>query len=66
MCKVYSGYDGTSEIEHGLCACTIDHSVQAQKPSSITFTTVCQPVRGDNPRTIASRLHVSPIHVDKP
>ena len=22
MCKVYTGYCGTSEIEHGLCACT--------------------------------------------
>ena len=25
MCKVYTGYDGTSEIEHGLFACTIDN-----------------------------------------
>ena len=24
MCKVYTGYYGTSEIEHGLCACTVD------------------------------------------
>ena len=23
MCKVYTGYCGTSEIKHGLCACTI-------------------------------------------
>ena len=23
MCKVYLGYHGTSEIEHGLCACTV-------------------------------------------
>ena len=23
MCKVYTGYRGTSEIEHGLCACTV-------------------------------------------
>ena len=22
MCKVYTGHCGTSEIEHGLCACT--------------------------------------------
>ena len=22
MCKVYTGYHGSSEIEHGLCACT--------------------------------------------
>ena len=25
MCKVYTGYHGTSEIEHGLCACTLDN-----------------------------------------
>ena len=24
MCKVYTGYCGTSEIEHGLYACTVD------------------------------------------
>ena len=23
--KVYTGYHGTSEIEHGLCACTVDN-----------------------------------------
>ena len=25
MCKVYTGYHGTSEIEHGLCACIVDN-----------------------------------------
>ena len=25
MCKFYTGYHGTSEIEHGLCACTVDN-----------------------------------------
>ena len=25
MCKVYTGYCDTSEIEHGLCACTVDN-----------------------------------------
>ena len=25
MCKVYTGYHGTSEIELGLCACTVDN-----------------------------------------
>ena len=25
MCKVCSGYHGTSEIEHGLSACTVDN-----------------------------------------
>ena len=49
ICKVYIGYHGTSEIEHGLCACTVDNppakareiigdylSVQANKPCSIS------------------------------
>ena len=45
MCKVYTGYCGTSEIEHGLCACSVDNplakapdylSVQAHKPCSIS------------------------------
>ena len=26
MCKVCTGYCGTSEIEHGLCACTVDNT----------------------------------------
>ena len=25
MIKVYTGYHGTSKIEHGLCACTVDN-----------------------------------------
>ena len=25
MCKVYTGYHGTSEIKHGLCACTVNN-----------------------------------------
>ena len=48
MCKVYTGYYGTSEIEHGSCACTVDNpelklgdylSVQADKPCSISHLT---------------------------
>ena len=25
MCKVYTRYHGTREIEHGMCACTVDN-----------------------------------------
>ena len=25
MCKVYTVYHGINEIEHGLCACTVDN-----------------------------------------
>ena len=45
MCKVYTGYHGTSEIEHDWCACAVDNpslklgdylSVQAHKPCLIS------------------------------
>ena len=45
MCKVYTEYHDTSEIKHGLCACTADNpslklgdylSVKAHKPCSIS------------------------------
>ena len=51
MCKNYIGYYDTSEIEHGLCACTVDNPraksnpralarglsiVQAHKPCSVS------------------------------
>ena len=33
MCKVYTGYHATSEIEHSLSACMADHlSVLADQP----------------------------------
>ena len=32
MCKVYTGCHGTSEIEHGLCACTVSN----QSPNGST------------------------------
>ena len=35
MCKVYTGYHGTSEIEHGLCACTVDNLLAKAQGSSL-------------------------------
>ena len=35
MCKVYTGYCGTSEIEHGLCACTIDNPLAKARGLSL-------------------------------
>ena len=35
MCKVYTGYHGTSEIEHGLCACTVDNSLAKARGLSL-------------------------------
>ena len=34
-CKVYTGYCGTSEIEHGLCACTVDNPLAKARELSL-------------------------------
>ena len=35
MCKVYTGYCGTSEKEHGLCACTADNPLAKARGLSL-------------------------------
>ena len=35
MCKVYTGYHGTSEIEHGLCAFTVDNPLAKARGLSV-------------------------------
>ena len=35
LCKVYTGYCGTSEIEHGLCACTVDNPLAKARGLSL-------------------------------
>ena len=35
MFKVYTGYCGTSEIEHGLCACTVDYPLAKARGLSL-------------------------------
>ena len=35
MCKVYTGDCGTSEIEHGLCACTVDNPLAKARGLSL-------------------------------
>ena len=42
ICKVYTGYCGTSEIEHGLCACTVDNSLA--KARGLSLRTGAQPM----------------------
>ena len=42
MCKVYTGYCGTSEIEHGLCACTVDNPLA--KARGLSLRTGTQPM----------------------
>ena len=39
-CKVYTGYHGTSEIEHSLCACTVDNHLA--KARRLSFRTGAQ------------------------
>ena len=35
MCKVYPGYHDTSEIEHGLCVCTVDNPLAKARGLSL-------------------------------
>ena len=35
MCKVYTGYHDTSEIEHGLYACTVDNPLSKARGLSL-------------------------------
>ena len=42
MCKVYTGYCGTSEIEHGLCAYTVDHPQAKAKARGLSLRTGAQ------------------------
>ena len=42
MCKVYTGYCGTSEIEHGLCACTVHNPLA--KARELSLRTGAQPM----------------------
>ena len=42
MCKVYTGYCGTSEIEHGLYACAVDNPLA--KARGLSLRTGVQPM----------------------
>ena len=42
MCMVYTDYCGTSEIEHGLCACTVDNPLA--KARGLSLRTGAQPM----------------------
>ena len=42
MCKVYTGDCGTSETEHGLCACTVDNPLA--KARGLSLRTCAQPM----------------------
>ena len=35
LCKVYTGYCRTSEIEHGLCTCTVDNPLAKARGLSL-------------------------------
>ena len=44
-CKIYTGYHDTSEIEHGLCACTVDNPLA--KARGLSLRTGAQTKPGD-------------------
>ena len=35
MCKVYTGFHGTSEMEHGLCTCTVNNPLAIARGLSL-------------------------------
>ena len=56
MCKVYTGYHGTSDIEHGLCACTVDNPLA--KVRGLSLHTGAQTIsEGIIDRTYAQTMH---------
>ena len=54
MCKVYSGYCSTSEIEHGLCACTVDNPLA--KARGLSLRTGAQTMLYLSHGTLAKRI----------
>ena len=65
MRKVDTGYIGTSELEHGLCVCTVDNpltklgdylSVQAHKPCSISHLTLLNRLKVTKPIIFILRI----------
>ena len=41
MCKDYTGYCGTSEIEHGLCASTVDNPLAKARGTNHALSLTC-------------------------
>ena len=59
-CKVYTGYYGTSEIEHGLCARTVDNPLAKAWGLSLctgTQTMLCLSLKGNY------NVHVVPLEL---
>ena len=48
MCKVYTGYCGTSEIEHGLCAKARGLSLRTGAQTMLYLSHVASPERENN------------------
>ena len=66
MCKVYTGYCGTSEIEHGLCACTVDNPLAKAQPMlylPLVVWTTEFPLMYDNPLAKAQPMLYLPLVV---
>ena len=45
MCKIYTGYHGTSEIEHGFSACTADNPLAKASGLPVSLCTGTQIMR---------------------
>ena len=62
MCKVYTGYHGTSEIEHGLCACTVDNPLA--KARGLSLRTGAQTMLYLSPRSYNNDKVTNCMHSD--
>ena len=58
MCNVYTGYCGTSETEHGLCACTVDNP--RAKARGLSLRTGPQTMLYLSQTFTAAAVHVKP------
>ena len=73
MCKVYTGYHGTSEIEHGLCACTVDNPLAkarglslrtgAQTMLYLTFIETAHNIESEHSGPSCSKLTTTLVNV---
>ena len=62
MCKVFTGYHGTSEIEHGLCACrSIDNPLA--KARGLSLATGAQPMLYLSSEGITDRTAHTPCSI---
>ena len=68
MCKVYTGYCGTSEIKYGLCASTVDNplakarGLSPYRRTNHALSLTCTKVHGSVLKRISLSLTCTKVH----